>query len=541
MKLDSKKEVLFMNIRPAIDLNFCQFVRKYVVLHTNLPRPENHVAVFQFEGNIHYLACSNFFIDESLVWPREFWFLSARRFLKDFRSNNYKPLLKIAFPVPHFSRQKNTNEFTLILLLLDRLSFLDSLSSESFSLIMAEFLEIFDNQDNSILDLLLQISIHGQQRSILKIDSFFPINHLTPILQKHVAEQTTGPVDTPPLTNVLLNIYNNFEKSYLKTHYKSLFDHTIINIQFFNKCLTYDEFTNYWLTLSYNNNVIILNENNADVNLAFANKNCRVQKARCWVFKQITRIEHFEQKLSSGISLILFLPCQGKILVYEIGQNQKNNPTYSTMSLKNLITFFPENPVYLSSQDVWLMVEMHIMALYQNQYKKTAVLEEARQFTIITNNTSCQIPPLYNWRVLVSYLLWYLSIYTKNSQLVYSWQPELKNFYFLELYQTLHKTYPKIGNLLDKLQQSSLYNFKILKIKSSNRIFGPFQSPEIVPKKRVTTALSTHSRPSASLPNLTKHLLFCFSTDDIIVQKNIFSWNSEYDFSNIDLTMWIDF
>ena len=74
-------QVLFINGRPTIEIDFCQFIRKYVSLHISIPLPQEHIASFYFDEKLVHLGCKNFLIDETLVWPQKIWFQKASKFI----------------------------------------------------------------------------------------------------------------------------------------------------------------------------------------------------------------------------------------------------------------------------------------------------------------------------------------------------------------------------------------------------------------------------------------------------------------------------
>lgn len=173
MDKNVKQTILFINARPIIDINFCQFLRKY----TQVPPPSEHVASFYFGGKIFYSACKNFSICENLIWTNEMWCLKITQFLCTFRSTNYKPMPNFSFPVSYFNDQETTNEYTLVLLLIERIAFLDAMSAESFQLILGEIFRKFEGKIH-LLDLFLQIAVNGSNRGISKISSIINIEHL---------------------------------------------------------------------------------------------------------------------------------------------------------------------------------------------------------------------------------------------------------------------------------------------------------------------------------------------------------------------------
>ena len=142
---------LFIEARPTIDINFCQFIRKYVALHTSPPKPTEHIASFYFNRKLVFLSCKTFSIDERLIWTQSMWFAKMAAFITTSRQNNYKSLANIFwFPVPHFETQRKTNEITLALLLLDRLAFIDAMAFETFTLILSDILNL-DLDENFML------------------------------------------------------------------------------------------------------------------------------------------------------------------------------------------------------------------------------------------------------------------------------------------------------------------------------------------------------------------------------------------------------
>lgn len=312
------QNILFIHARPNFDISFCQFVRKYVPLFAQLPKPTEHIASFYFEDKLFYLACKNFSINENLIWTKSLWYQRASTFLRTFRENNYKPLQTFEFPVPHSASQTRTNECVLLLLLMERIAFLDSMPSDTFQIIIAEIFNHFCLQPNAV-DLLIQISVNCQHRDISKIQSILNFDKLPSILQEHLSAQVTASSENS-LSSSLIKIYNEGIPENERTYRPIEFAATIL---FIDSIFTPEEFSRYWAQLKFFNNLIILNDGQEIIKQTpFSNKNCRVQKIRCWVFKPILKVDAFEAKLSSGV-IILLTSDDSSILAYEIGQNQR--------------------------------------------------------------------------------------------------------------------------------------------------------------------------------------------------------------------------
>ena len=541
-------QVLFINGRPTIEIDFCQFIRKYVSLHISIPLPQEHIASFYFDEKLVHLGCKNFLIDETLVWPQKIWFQKASKFISEFRKNNYKHLECFAFPVPHFELQKQTNEITLMLLLLDRLSFLDAMSPETFQIILNDIVKTIT--DENIFDLLLQISTCGAHRSLSNVYKFFNENFLTRNLKANIEKQQV--CAQKDLNQILLEICN--KKSIDNHIYKALNSTSDSAIVFLNKPFrSFSLFEQYWKDLKLNNNVIILNDSQSILKLQFSNKNCRVQKTRCWVFKQIPRTDIFETKMAANI-LILLLTSFDKITAFEIGQNQKINIIGKDFLKKAeqiyefrqpTIVFNNGLNILLSSefslQDSWLLFEMQIMSFYQKQQKNTVFADFSTKQVGPPLNQVCNI---FNWHVMVVYLIWYLVSYSKNFYLHYAWQPFLKDQNLSLLYKDVFHKKSDAIQYIHALQGSSFcwFSNKKIKINSPTNYFGPFQTLEFTVSRKKHLEDKKTSRQSS----LTRQALYCFSNDEFIQpqkqRKNVsvISWNEEFDFSKEDFTVWFD-
>lgn len=143
---------------------------------------------------------------------------------------------------------------------------------------------------------------------------------------------------------------------------------------------------------------------------------------------------------------------------------------------------------------------------------------------------------IFNRHVLLFYLIWYLTTYTKNNFIVYSWQTNFRNLHFLSIYKKAIESVCDFAARLANLQAANTCWFKNVKIKCNSDLnyFGKFQ---------ISTGAQKLKRNAQSIKHLTKHTLFCFGESDLLScqQPNVgvYSWNSEFDFSNDDLTTWL--
>lgn len=231
------------------------------------------------------------------------------------------------------------------------------------------------------------------------------------------------------LASRLIQVYNNRHNTN-DEKYKSFLSCNLV--YFLDQVFTVDQFEQYWAKLSYSGNILVIHDG-ADIisKTPFANKNCRVQKIRCWIFKKITKVELFETKLVSTTHILL-TSSKNQINAYEVRQNQKNN-LVCVCSLGCIEDIYEANldpgvvsiirAPELGLQDMWLLLEMQIMSNYQTNLRNTIFLDVNK---MCPTNTALSCHKIFNWHVLQIYLMWYVSTYSKNDYLMYSWHPILK-------------------------------------------------------------------------------------------------------------------
>lgn len=552
------KQPLFINTRPAIDIQICQFIRKYVPISTVLAGAEKTVAMFQFDGKIFYLLAKNFLIDEALVWTQRIWFYKLSHFIGELRKNNYKQF-DIFFPVPIFEAQEDTNMFVLLLLLVDRLAFLDSLSTDMFKSIMDEIMATClgclkeKTYLESFLDFCLQVAVNGQQRQLSQLDSFFNMHDLPSNLRTWISNQQSDNGGTRPSLSAIL--YAICNKQELTQRYTSTT--SAPSVKFLERTFeTLSEFEIYWSHLKFSKNVIILNGVSYLTQVPFTNKNCRVQKTRCWVFKRILKVDHFESRLCSLAILFVFINQKtDEIEVFEIGQAQRFrlNINFSNLVyLDKAMDLFAREKIFLTEslqiflapdlswQDTWLLFEIQVMSLYHSGvYVQKDRVVNFEGLNIFKQVYDIKLFACYSWHVILVYLFWYMATYTKNVLMIYSWQAVFNRGYFLNIYHAVFASNPNANWFIDQLNRTGWFKNIQIRIGTSIQYFGAFQSPLIY---RYTRRNQSHL---VTRQNLCVQKIYCFSNLDNI-QHNKFGNNSivsvddDWDLSNIDLTQWIE-
>lgn len=205
-------------------------------------------------------------------------------------------------------------------------------------------------------------------------------------------------------------------------------------------------------------------------------------------------------------------------------RNTTNSPASSSSSLRPNLKFYSG----MSWQDAFLMLEITTTSLFLGSLSSakdhTKIKEIDTLGTVLDKNRYdlahlYQLLNIYNFNILVTFMIWYLLTDKRNMVFSNVWQTTLENIFIYDLWYTMTKIRMLLTEALTTGHQK-IQSFQRLAVKSTltfaNEInLGPFQRLAYFGKPYTVKRLKHQYRAP-----LTRNKQTNFSTFDLIVKKN---------------------